>query len=119
MYKTKNILAIIPARGGPDIENSMDPKAAKELVEGAKILKQERGGSKGPVEEEQPVIDFAYASIVSIAEIKKDEIFSMDNIWVKRPGTGPLFAEDFEKILGKTATRDINVDTHIQHEDIK
>ncbi len=106
-------------REGPDIENSMDPQAAKELVEGSNLIKLERGGTKGPVEEEQPVIDFAYASIVSIAEIKKDEIFSMDNIWVKRPGTGPLFAEDFEKILGKTATRDINVDTHIQHEDIK
>lgn len=105
-------------RRGPDIENSMDPKAAKELVEGAKILQQERGGSKGPVEEEQPVIDFAYASVVSIADIKKGELFSQENIWVKRPGTGPFFAEDFESILDKTAARHISADKHIQPGDI-
>ena len=58
-------------REGPDIENSMDPKAAKELVDGANIIRQERGGSKGPIEEERPVIDFAYASVVSITGTKK------------------------------------------------
>lgn len=105
-------------RKGPDIENSMDPKAAKELVIGAKIIKQERGGNKGPVDEEKPVIDFAYASVVSIGQIKKGEKFTTDNIWVKRPGTGPFFADDYENIIGKTACREINIDTHIQHEDI-
>ena len=105
-------------REGPDIENSMDRKAAKELVTGAKILKQERGGSKGPTEEEQPVIDFAYASVVSIAEIKKGDKFTKENIWVKRPGTGPLYAKDFEKLLGKTAARHIKNDKHINGDDI-
>jgi len=105
-------------RQGPDIENSMDPKAAKELVEGAKILKLERGGSKGPVEEEQPVIDFAYASVVSIIDIKKGERFSRKNIWVKRPGSGPLYAKDYENILGKIAAKDINKDFHIKPDDI-
>ena len=105
-------------REGPDIENSMDPKAAKELVEGAKILKQERGGSKGPIDEEKPVIDFAYASVVSIVDIKKGDKFSRENIWVKRPGTGPFYAEDFEKILGKTATRHVKNDKHITRDDI-
>ena len=105
-------------RKGPDIENSMDPETAKELVEGANLIKQERGGSKGPVEEEQPVIDFAYASVVSIAEINKGDKFTKENIWVKRPGKGPLFAEDFEKILGKTAARHIKNDKHINRDDI-
>ena len=106
-------------REGPDIENSMDPKAAKELVEGARILKEERGGSKGPVDEEKPVIDFAYASVVSIADIKKGETFTKGNIWVKRPGTGPFFAKDFENILGKIAGKDIEVDSHIEPDDIE
>ena len=106
-------------REGPDIENSMDPRAAKELVDGAKIIKQERGGSKGPIDEEKPVIDFAYASVVSIDEIKKGDVFSKENIWVKRPGTGPFFAKDYNNILGKTASKDISIDTHIQKEDIE
>jgi sialic acid synthase SpsE len=105
-------------RQGPDIENSMDPQVAKELIEGANLIKQERGGKKGPVEEEKPVIEFAYASVVSIAEIKKGEKFTTDNIWVKRPGIGPFFAEDFPALIGKVATRNIKIDSHIQKNDV-
>ena len=106
-------------RKGPDITNSMDPKMAKELIEGAIILKQERGGSKGPIEEEKPVIDFAYASVVSIADIRKGEKFTSANIWVRRPGTGPFYAEDYDSILGMTAARDIDPEAHLQPDDIK
>ncbi|MBC8551682.1 MAG: N-acetylneuraminate synthase family protein [Candidatus Brocadiales bacterium] len=105
-------------REGPDIKNSMDPITAKELIDGANIIKLERGGSKGPVDEEKPVIDFAYASVVSIQKIRKGERFTKKNIWVKRPGKGPFFARDYENILGKTAKRDIGNDRHIQLEDI-
>ena len=105
-------------RNGPDIINSMDPYSAKELVEGANLIKLERGGKKGPVEEEKPVIDFAYASVVTISEIEKGEIFSKKNIWVKRPGKGPLYAADFEKILGKVASCNIKNDKHLTRKDI-
>ena len=105
-------------RDGPDIVNSMDPVAAQELVEGARILKQERGGTKGPIPEEKPVIDFAYASVVTIKPIKKGETFSKENLWVKRPGSGPLYASDYKDILGKTAANDISTDVHLKLEDI-
>ena len=45
------------------------------------------------------------------------DIFNENNIWVKRPGTGPIKAEDFEKVLGKVALRDIPIDTHIDWKD--
>ena len=105
-------------RTGPDIINSMDPVSARELVEGSKIIKQERGGHKGPVKEEKPVIDFAYASVVTIKKIKKGDFFSKENIWVKRPGTGPLFAKDFNDIIGKKANKDIESDQHLKADDI-
>ena len=105
-------------REGPDIINSMDPKAANELIEGANLIKKERGGEKGPVAEEKPVIDFAYASVVSISKIKKGEKFNSENIWVKRPGTGPIFAEEYDSVIGKKASKDIDVDSHIRYEDI-
>ncbi|MDB4037939.1 N-acetylneuraminate synthase family protein [Candidatus Thioglobus sp.] len=107
------------SRKGPDIENSMDPIAAKELIEGANIIKLERGGLKEPVKEEQPVIAFAFASVVSIKSIKKGEKFTTDNLWVKRPGLGPFFADDYEMLLGNKAARDINLDAHIQLEDLE
>ena len=101
-------------RIGPDIVCSMDEHAAKELIYGANLLKKMRGGVKGPVELEKPTIDFAYASVVSIKEIKKGDVFSRDNIWVKRPGTGEILAEHFDEILGKKAIDDIESDSFIK-----
>ena len=101
-------------RIGPDIVCSMDEHAAKELIYGANLLKKMRGGVKGPVELEKPTIDFAYASVVSIKEIKKGDVFSRDNIWVKRPGTGEILAEHFDEVLGKKAIDDIESDSFIK-----
>jgi sialic acid synthase SpsE len=94
-------------REGPDIVNSMDPSAAQDLILGANIIFEERGGSKGPVDEELPTIKFAFASVVSIKDINKGEIFSKDNLWVKRPGTGEILAEEYESILGKRAMNNV------------
>ncbi|MDC1322623.1 N-acetylneuraminate synthase family protein [Pseudomonadales bacterium] len=107
------------SREGPDIVCSMDPTACQELIEGSRILMQERGGEKGPVPEEQATIDFAFATVVSIAPIKAGDIFTTDNIWVKRPGTGAILADRFEQILGKTAAVDIAVDEHLDESQIK
>jgi N-acetylneuraminate synthase len=106
-------------RPGPDIVCSMDPKAMTELINGSKILKQERGGDKTFVKEEQPTIDFAYASVVSIANIKKGEALTKDNIWVKRPGTGEILAEHYNSLLGKIVTAEIPTDTQIRWSDVK
>jgi N-acetylneuraminate synthase len=105
-------------RPGPDIVCSMDPTAMKELIEGSKILKQERGGEKGPVKEEQPTIDFAYATVVSIKNIEAGEALSMENIWVKRPGTGEILAEHFQTLLGKKAAAAVSKDTQLRWSDI-
>lgn len=101
-------------RIGPDISCSMDPSACKELIYASKIVKIARDGNKGPVKSEQPTIDFAYASVVSIKSIKKGEVLNRENIWVKRPGTGEILAEEFDEILGKIAEVDIPNDIQIK-----
>jgi N-acetylneuraminate synthase len=101
-------------RPGPDIVCSMDVKTCKELIEGAKILQQQRGGAKGPAEEEQVTIDFAFATVCTIKPIAKGETFTKENIWVKRPGKGGLLAEEYEKVLGKKAARDIAFDEQVE-----
>lgn len=105
-------------RPGPDIINSMDPIALKELIIGSSEIALMRGGKKEAAKEEQVTIDFAFATIVSIKAIKKGEVFTKDNIWVKRPGTGSIRAEHFDKILGRIAEKDIEDDKHIDWEDI-
>lgn len=105
-------------RPGPDIVCSMDPQAMKELIEGSKIIKQARGGSKGPVQEEEVTIAFAYASVVTTQDIRAGEEFTRDNLWVKRPGTGELLAEEYESILGKTAAIDLAADALLKRADV-
>lgn len=100
-------------RQGPDIVCSMDIQAAKELIEGSKIIAQQRGGHKEPAKEEQVTIDFAFATICTIKPIKAGEIFTKENIWVKRPGKGGILAEDYNTILGKKALVSIDNDVQI------
>jgi len=106
------------SRNGPDIVCSMDIDACKQLIDGSKILKLERGGKKEATKEEQVTMDFAFATVVSILPIKKGEIFTKENLWVKRPGIGSISAEDYESILGKSASRDVKLDIHLDILDI-
>ncbi len=104
-------------RIGPDIVCSMDENACRELIVSSKEIALMRGGTKQPAAEEQVTIDFAFATVCTIQDIKKGEVLSKENIWVKRPGTGKILAEHFESLLGKRATRDIPNDTQLDFSD--
>lgn len=105
-------------RQGPDIICSMDETNCSELILGSRIIAEQRGGEKGPAEEEQVTIDFAFATICTIQPIKKGDVFTRDNIWVKRPGKGGILAESFEDVLGKTAAHDIDFDVQLLESDV-
>ena len=68
--------------------------------------------------EEKPTIDFAYASVVSIKDIRKGERLDRENIWVKRPGTGDFLAEEYSTLIGREAKKDIDYNTQIKKEHI-
>jgi N-acetylneuraminate synthase len=106
-------------RTGPDIVCSMDEKACAELIGSSYEIWQMRGGVKEPAKEEQVTIDFAFATVCSIAPIQKGEKLTNENIWVKRPGTGKILAEHFNDILGKTATRTIENDEQLDFDDFE
>jgi N-acetylneuraminate synthase len=106
-------------RIGPDIVCSMDEKACAELIASSHEMWQMRGGTKKPAFEERVTIDFAFATVCTIAPIKKGELFTKENIWVKRPGTGAILAEHFDDILGKTAIRDIDNDEQLNFNDFQ
>jgi N-acetylneuraminate synthase len=106
-------------RPGPDVVNSMDPIRLKELIIGTQEIAVMRGGKKEAVEEEQPTINFAFATVVTIKPIKKGEFFTRNNIWVKRPGTGEILAEEYNGLLNKKSLMDIPIDTHLSKSDIE
>ncbi|KGL63238.1 N-acetylneuraminate synthase family protein [Polaribacter sp. Hel1_85] len=106
-------------RTGPDIVCSMDEKECENLITGSNLIWQMRGGIKEPAKEEQVTIDFAFATVCTIKSISKGDAFTMDNIWVKRPGTGEILAENFNNILGKKAINNIDVDQQLKLSDIE
>lgn len=106
-------------RTGPDIVCSMDEETTNDLIVNSNEIWKMRGGVKEPAQEEQVTIDFAFATICAIADIKKGEPLTRENIWVKRPGTGKILAEHFDEILGKIATRDISNDDQLDFKDFK
>jgi N-acetylneuraminate synthase len=97
---------------------SIEPSELAELIKGSRAIWEARGGEKTVLANEQPVIDFAYASVVSIAPLRRGELFSDKNTWVKRPGNGPLRAADLESVIGRAASRDIPAGVQIQPSDL-
>lgn len=103
---------------GPDTGISIEPGELADMICGSVAIWKARGGKKTRLVEETPVIDFAYATVVSTAPIRAGEEFTRQNIWVKRPGTGKLLAERFDEVLGKRAVRDIPADVHVDPADV-
>jgi len=105
-------------RPGPDIINSMDPIGLKELIIGSSEIALMRGGKKEATKEEQVTIDFAFATVVTIKPLKKGDKLTKENIWVKRPGTGQIKADDYNNLLGKIVNKNIGNDEHLNWSDI-
>ncbi|MGA1745666.1 MAG: N-acetylneuraminate synthase family protein [Ilumatobacteraceae bacterium] len=103
---------------GPDINISMNPAELADLIAGSRAIHSALGGTKEVLAEEQPTIDFAYACVVAIADIKPGETFTEDNIWVKRPGTGQILAVDYPRVVGQTATRSVKKHAQLSWDDI-
>lgn len=92
---------------GPDIGFSIEPNELSELVIGSKAIFSALGGRKTALLEEQPVKEFALASVVAIKDIKKGDILNKTNVWVKKPGNGEIAAKNLQSVLGKTVKVDI------------
>jgi N-acetylneuraminate synthase len=106
-------------RIGPDIINSMDPIELQELIKSSKEIFLMLGGEKEPALEEKVTMDFAFSTVVAIKDIYKADQLTMNNIWVKRPGTGEIKARDFASLLGKKTKRFVNSGQHLKWEDIE
>jgi N-acetylneuraminate synthase len=99
---------------GPDIPISIIPEELKDLIVGSKAIFNSLNGKKNILDGEKETAKFAYASIVTINDIKKGEYFSTDNIWVKRPGTGQIRAEFFDDVLDKKSSKDIKKNSQLE-----
>lgn len=103
---------------GPDVPISMDPPELRDLVVGSRAVFQALGGSKEILPEEKPTIDFAYACVVSIRNIGAGEPLTMENVWVKRPGTGEIKAVHLPSVLGRKMKCAVPVNAQLRWKDL-
>lgn len=95
---------------GPDHKASLEPNELSAMVCAIRNIEKAIGtGEKSPSPSEKKNIAIARKSIVAKAEIKAGEVFTEDNITVKRPGNGISPMKWFE-VLGTKAVRDFDED---------
>ena len=95
---------------GPDHKASVEPHEMKALVEAVRHVEVAMGdGIKKPAPAEIKNIAIARKSIVARRAIRKGEIFSEENITVKRPGTG-ISPMKWDEVIGTAAMRDYGED---------
>ena len=99
---------------GPDHKASLEPEELEIMVNNIRLIEKALGdGVKRPAEAEKKNISIARKSIVAAKDIKKGEIFTEENITVKRPGSGISPMKWFE-VLGTEAVRDFGEDELIE-----
>ena len=55
---------------------------------------------------------------MTIKDVASGEFFSEENLWVKRPGLGPIPANDLINIIGSRAKHALSKDQHLSPDDI-
>jgi sialic acid synthase SpsE len=99
---------------GPDHKASLEPDELKQMVISIRQIELALGtGVKQPTASERKNMAVARKSLIAVKDIKRGEVFTEDNITVKRPGSGisPLYYWD---VLGKAASRDFSVDEMVE-----
>jgi len=92
---------------GPDHKASLEPNEFKNLVEQVRDLENAFGdGTKRPTEVELKNKKIARRSLVALKAIKTGDVFTSENVTIKRPGTGRSPFE-YWSLLGTKATSDI------------
>lgn len=95
---------------GPDHRASLDPKELATMVAAIRNVESALGSCvKAPCQVEERNKLVARKSIVSAVPIRCGELFSPENLCVKRPGTG-ISPMQWDSYIGKSAGRDYAAD---------
>ena len=100
---------------GPDHKASLEPEELKAMVIAIRNIEKAIGGSglKEVSKSEAKNKPIARKSIVATKTIKKGDLFSVENLTVKRPGTG-ISPMQWDNVIGKTAKKDFEEDDLIE-----
>jgi N,N'-diacetyllegionaminate synthase len=95
---------------GPDHKASLEPSELIAMVQGIRNIEMALGSPiKKPSPSEQPNIIVARKSIVAKSNILQGEVFSEENLTVKRPGSG-ISPMHWDEVIGQRSLKDYNMD---------
>lgn len=90
---------------GPDHRTSLEPEELAAMIKAIRNIEKSMGdGVKDASPSERKNKLIVRKSIVAFMDIKKGELFTEENLTVKRPGTG-INPMEWYKIIGKSAKR--------------
>ena len=99
---------------GPDHRASLEPEELNAMVRAIRNIEKALGnGIKKPSPSELKNKPIARKSIVAAKNIKKGEVFTEENITVKRPGNG-ISPMRWNEVSGRIAKRDFSADELIE-----
>jgi N,N'-diacetyllegionaminate synthase len=99
---------------GPDHAASLEPDELRQMVSSIRNIEMALGsGVKKPTKSERLNAEVARKSIVAARRISKGDIFTEENLSVKRPGTG-MSPMRWDELINQTANRDYDVDELIE-----
>lgn len=121
---------------GPDQENSLEPKELAEMVQQIRkiqsLTSEEKEsmlsklprvttligtGKKIPFPSEMVIAQMARKAVIAQNDIPAGTVITENMLTIKRPAKGGLHPRELEKIIGKTAKRNIQADSQIQATD--
>ena len=98
---------------GPDHKASLEPEELRKMVKSIRNIEKALGdGIKTISESEKDNLPIVRKSIVAACRIEKGELFTEENLTVKRPGNG-ISPMKWDEIIGKVSDKTYEVDEEI------
>lgn len=95
---------------GPDHKASLEPDELAAMVAGIRQVEVSLGtGKKAPTETEKLNMQVARKSIIAARPIAEGEVFTAENLTMKRPGTG-ISPMQWDAVIGQKASRSFEED---------
>jgi sialic acid synthase SpsE len=88
-------------RPGPDVTCSMDPAELRFLVDRSREVHRAVSNPKQRSLPEEAVYRFARGSVVADRDLAEGTVLCESDIWTRRPGTGEIPADQFDRLLGR------------------
>ena len=103
---------------GPDHSASIEPEELKTMVKGIREVEAGLGVTNRVFSDKEINQRKVHrTSIVVNSPIKKGDIFTKENLTIKRPGIG-IMPKHYEKIIGKKSNKDLSTETLLAWNDV-